>query len=120
MAENANYGLKGVGSPLELGKGGPKLKNVSGVVEVKNNADDAYANIKSTTPTAAGQVVVVDASIKIPETLIPEGVQGFALVYEKAVASDVAYVEITGLDGDADQEYLLVMKIVSIISSPLE
>lgn len=37
------YGLTGVGGYLEVGKGGAKLKNNSGALESRNNADDAYA-----------------------------------------------------------------------------
>jgi hypothetical protein len=57
-----HYGIDGVGTLVELGKGGPKINNAAGVVEIKNNANNAYADLTafkatvdsaqfSTTPT---------------------------------------------------------------------
>ena len=43
MADTKNFGLTGVGSNVQLGKGGPRVKNNAGVVEVKNAADNAFA-----------------------------------------------------------------------------
>jgi hypothetical protein len=40
-----HYGIDGVGTLVELGKGGPKINNAAGVVEVKNNANNAYADL---------------------------------------------------------------------------
>jgi len=45
-----NYGQIGVGSPIELGKGGAKVKNNSGVVEARNNADDDFAVVRAASP----------------------------------------------------------------------
>jgi hypothetical protein len=45
-----NYGQIGVGSPVELGKGGAKIQSVAGVVEARNNANDAFAVVRAATP----------------------------------------------------------------------
>jgi len=47
-----DYSQSGVGSTIELGKGGAKIKNSSGVVENRNNADDDYAVVRGATPVA--------------------------------------------------------------------
>lgn len=52
-----DYGLTGVGSPLEVTKGGAKLKNNSGVLESRNNADDAYAILRAADGSASNDVV---------------------------------------------------------------
>jgi hypothetical protein len=54
-----NYGLGGVGSSVELGKGGARVKNSSGVVEARNNADNAYAKIRADHPTGMNDVVTL-------------------------------------------------------------
>lgn len=51
-AESKKYGVSGIGSTVELGKAGPKAKNSSGVVEFRNNADNAYAIVRGDTPVA--------------------------------------------------------------------
>jgi len=45
-----DYSQSGIGSTVELGKAGAKVKNSSGVVEARNNADDAYAIVRGATP----------------------------------------------------------------------
>lgn len=45
-----NYGLNGIGTIVELGKGGAKLQNVAGVLESRNNANDAFAILRAATP----------------------------------------------------------------------
>jgi hypothetical protein len=52
------------GSILQLGKGGPNIKNNAGTVEFKNNADSAFVNASVLTPTAnqhAANKAYVDA-----------------------------------------------------------
>lgn len=45
---------------FQLGKGGPKVKNNAGVLEVRNAADNAYANLVVAALTAAGINVTAD------------------------------------------------------------
>jgi hypothetical protein len=52
-----NYGQNGVGSTVELGKAGPKIKNSSGVIEHRNNADDAYAIARGAHPVGDNDFV---------------------------------------------------------------
>lgn len=40
-----NFTLEGVGGTVEIGKGGPRYKDDSGVVAFRNNADGAYVNV---------------------------------------------------------------------------
>jgi len=54
-----NYGLNGIGGIVELGKGGPKLYNTSGVVEVKTNAGTLYAKLRADHPTGLNDVVTL-------------------------------------------------------------
>jgi len=42
-----HYGIDGVGTIVELGKGGPKVADSAGTVEIKNNANNAYADVKA-------------------------------------------------------------------------
>ena len=44
MANIFNYGLLGIGSSVQLGKGGSRIRNNAGVVETRNAADTALAN----------------------------------------------------------------------------
>lgn len=50
---SVNWNLNGVGGNVELGKGGPRVKDNSGVLEARNNADDALAIVRGATPTAS-------------------------------------------------------------------
>jgi hypothetical protein len=56
MSDVKNYGLSGIGSNVELGKGGPRLKNNTGVLEARNSADNALAIMAAAEPTAASHV----------------------------------------------------------------
>ena len=51
------YGLDGLGTNVELGKAGVRVKANSGQVEFKNAADDAMVKIKALDGTAADDVV---------------------------------------------------------------
>lgn len=44
--ESKQYKLSGIASSFEVGKGGARFKNSSGVIEVRNNADGSYAFIR--------------------------------------------------------------------------
>lgn len=52
-----NYGLTGIGSTVELGKGGAKLKNNSGAIEVRNNGDTVFAILRAADPIGLDDVV---------------------------------------------------------------
>lgn len=45
-----SYDLNGVNGNVELGKGGPRVKDSSGAVEHRNNADDAYSIVRGADP----------------------------------------------------------------------
>lgn len=45
-----NYGQNGIGTVVEFGKGGAKMQNVAGVLESRNNANDAFAVFRAATP----------------------------------------------------------------------
>jgi len=59
MANIKNFGLVGVGSNVQFGKGGAKLTQTGGVFSVRDAADSAFARIQIATPTSAN-----DASTK--------------------------------------------------------
>ncbi len=52
-----NYGLIGVGSIVQYGKTGPKLKNNSGVFEHRNTADDDFVIARGAHPIADNDFV---------------------------------------------------------------
>jgi hypothetical protein len=56
MSNVINYGLVGVSGNVELGKGGPRIVNNGGVIEAKNNANNAFAVIAAAEPTAFDHV----------------------------------------------------------------
>ena len=51
------FGLVGVGSSVQLGKGGARVKNSSGVVEARDAADSAYAVVRGATPVGDNDFV---------------------------------------------------------------
>lgn len=57
MADVKNFGLSGVGSTIQLGKAGPKLKNNSGAIEAKNAADNAFAVFRVGNPVGLDDAV---------------------------------------------------------------
>jgi hypothetical protein len=58
MASIKKFGLAAIGANVQLGKKGPKVRNASGVVEIRNAADTDYAAIKALDVTATGNVVI--------------------------------------------------------------
>lgn len=59
------FGIDGVGSNVELGKGGSRVKQVSGVVQARTNDDSAYARVQGADGTTDDDLVTkrqLDAS----------------------------------------------------------
>lgn len=54
-----NYGLVGVGSSVELGKGGARIKSTGGVVEARNTGDSAYAILRGAHPVDENDLVTL-------------------------------------------------------------
>jgi len=52
MANIKNFGLVGVGSEVQFGKGGSKLMQAEGVFSVRNAANNAFVRIQVATPTS--------------------------------------------------------------------
>jgi len=57
MAETKNYGISGVSSELELGKGNSRIKESGGAIEHRNAADDAYVIARGATPVGDNDLV---------------------------------------------------------------
>lgn len=51
MADTINYGLKGVGPDVQLGKKNPRIKVSGSLVQFRNAEDDAYVNVEVLDPT---------------------------------------------------------------------
>jgi hypothetical protein len=51
------FGLDGIGSQVELGKGGPLLQNSSGAIEARNAANNAYAVVRGATAVASDDLM---------------------------------------------------------------
>jgi len=52
-----NYGLIGIGSDVELGKDGPRIKVNTGVIEARNNADTDFAILRGGHPVDENDLV---------------------------------------------------------------
>jgi hypothetical protein len=66
-----HYGIDGVGTIVELGKGGPKVKNSSGVIEARNAADNAYAIVRGASPVGSDDLTTrsfVEAGFKFSDS----------------------------------------------------
>lgn len=50
---STRYTLNGIGPNVEFGKGGPRIKDNSGTLQARNNADSAYAELEVADPTGA-------------------------------------------------------------------
>ncbi len=59
MGESKRYGLTGVSSNVELGKGGPRLKDESGVVSARDTTDTAYAITRGADPVGEDDLVTL-------------------------------------------------------------
>lgn len=57
MSESKNFGLKGIGDNVQLGKGGVRVKDNSGVLEAKNAADNAFVVLRAASPVNDDDVV---------------------------------------------------------------
>lgn len=57
MAETKAYGVSGISGNVELGKGGPRLKDDSGVIEARNTGDDDYAIMRGGSPIGDNDLV---------------------------------------------------------------
>jgi hypothetical protein len=67
-----NFGLQAVSSLLRLGKGGPQLKNNSGVIEAKNATDTGYVTVSGADPINA-QDFVTKAYLQTKANVIISG-----------------------------------------------
>ena len=109
MADVKKYGLSGVGSTVELGKQGAKIKNNAGVVEIKNNADDAFAKLR--VANAVGSNDAVNKTTM--ETAIGTALTS-AVVYKSVFdASNSNYNAIT----DPKQGWLYKVSVEGTISN---
>ncbi len=48
---SADYGQTGIGGNVEIGKGGPRYKDASGVVQFRNGGDTVFAKVQGADPT---------------------------------------------------------------------
>lgn len=53
------YNLTGTSGTVELSKGGAKIKNSSGILEARDNADAAYAVVRGDTAVGANDLVTL-------------------------------------------------------------
>lgn len=56
MSQVKNYGLSGIYSNVELGKGGPRVMQSAGVVSFRNAGDSAYAVVRGAEPSGANDL----------------------------------------------------------------
>jgi hypothetical protein len=59
MTNVKNFSLIGVGSSVQLGKGGSRLKSDAGKIVARNAADDALVNIQAAAPSVSADVVTL-------------------------------------------------------------
>ncbi len=55
--QSKRYGVTGIGGNVELGKGGPRIKDSSGVIEHRNAADDGYVIARGDHPVGDNDLV---------------------------------------------------------------
>ena len=86
--------FKGTSNPyFKIGKGGPRLKNNSNVLEVKDTTDNSYSNLKCgaldvTNPTTTR------SNLKVPAT-DPTGITGATAVSNIVYLTQANYNSIT-------------------------
>lgn len=56
MADFKNFGIKGVGNDVQIGKSGPRIKISGSDILFRNAADSAYVNLSALDPTAPEHV----------------------------------------------------------------
>lgn len=91
-----NYGQNGIGATLEIGKGGPKLKNSSGVLEARNNADDAYAIMRGLSPVNDNDLVTLEYLRTLGDVRVTGQINGGA---PPAVVNGAVYIVTTAGGG---------------------
>ena len=106
MAQVKNYGLIGVGTEIQLGKQGPKLKGNadSDTISVTNEGGSVLTTIEAANATAATHLVTkaqLDASAS--QTFIKSNL---AAVYSD---SNIATGDIIKVTADADGEYAVYL-----------
>lgn len=57
MSTTKQYGLTGISSSVEFGKGGSRIKESSGIIEARNNADGAYVIVRGLDPVGDSDLV---------------------------------------------------------------
>lgn len=62
-----NYGLEGVASTVQLGKGGARVKNSSGIVEFRDASDMAYAVARGGSPSGSNDLVPKGTADLLPD-----------------------------------------------------
>jgi len=56
MADTKNFGLKGVGNDIQLGKAGPRINLSGSVIQARNAADGAYVIVRGLDPVGANDL----------------------------------------------------------------
>lgn len=102
MADTKNYGLTGVGTDIELGIDGPRIKVDGTAIAFRNTADTGYAEIKSGTPTTDESVVTKGYLERTVNVVVTNQIDGNA---PPAVVNGAIYI-CTTTGGAYTQKYL--------------
>jgi hypothetical protein len=78
------FGLDGVASVVEIGRGGPKIQNSSGALEARNAANNAYAQLRVADATSANDALAFEqlaaVNPQVGTTFTPAITDAFKLV----------------------------------------
>lgn len=78
MPESKQYGLGGLKGSVELGKGGARVRNNGGVIESRNNADDALAVMRAAAPVNDDDLVTKKYLETRAQTIVTGQINGGA------------------------------------------
>ena len=102
MADTKNYGLTGVGTDVELGIDGPRIKVDGTAIAIRNTTDTGYAELKSGTPTTDESVVTKGYLERTVNVVVTNQIDGSA---PPAVVNGAIYI-CTTTGGAYTQKYL--------------
>jgi hypothetical protein len=86
MADTKNFGLKGVGNDVQLGKAGSRINLSGSAIQARNAANSAFVNLKVLTPVADE-----DAATKLYVDNVAQGLDAKASVVCATTATTGTY-----------------------------
>lgn len=73
-----NYGQTGFSPNVEIGKGGPRIKDSAGTVQLRNSADTAFADVEAD-QLALGDAVFTEAATTADDLVVGDGTKAVGI-----------------------------------------